>query len=69
MTLGLEHREQVYFLAGLILVAGYIMYSSRAPRKPAAPKSHPSIPKRGDKAIGSYDLRKQIAGHLPEAWL
>ena len=69
MTLGFEHREQVYFLGGLILFAGYVMYSSRPSRTHAPKPPHPSTPRRGDKAIGCYDVRKQIAERLPGAWL
>jgi hypothetical protein len=53
VTLGFENREQVYFLAGLVVFAGYLMYISLAPRRAAAPApSHPSTPQRGRKAIG-----------------
>ena len=68
MKLGIEHREQVYFLAGLIVFAGYMMYISlSAVRRPAerSVPSHPSKPQRGSKAIGRNDMKPVSGRPLP----
>ena len=49
MRLGVENREQVYLLAGLAVVAGYLVYvtmrASRPP-EPSAPIQTPGRPAR-----------------------
>jgi hypothetical protein len=54
VKLGLENREQVYFLAGLIVFAGYMMYVSLGRRAAPQPPRH-TTPHRGERAIGWND--------------
>jgi hypothetical protein len=65
MKIGFEHREQVYFLAGLIVFAGYVMYLSLIPKHhatgPATP-SHPTAPHPGSKAIGWNEIQSRMPG-------
>ena len=65
MKLGLEHREQVYFLAGLIVLAGYMMYVNWMPgHRASAPRplpAHPSAPRPGAKAVGQAIVLRRLS--------
>lgn len=37
MKLGIEHREQVYFLVGLVMAAGYVVYVTMRPVRAEQP--------------------------------
>jgi hypothetical protein len=46
MKLGAEHREQVYFLLGLVVAAGYTVYANFLQRHPDPPSAPYRVPAR-----------------------
>jgi len=64
MKLGTEHREQVYILTGLLLFAGYMLYTNLAPKRqnPASlPAPHrPADPRSPRKAVGWVELNSGV---------
>jgi hypothetical protein len=46
MRLGIENREQVYLLAGLAVVAGYLVFVTLRASRPPAPSSPIQTPGR-----------------------